>query len=207
VKEEIRPPTVAGQWPPASSTSRPPPWPCWRLACSPRCYLLACPRNLVASSSKRSQSFTLAPPLSVRRRDLRSPTEFILLLTPQPSWSLLQLRSILAHQLGQLVLSPLVGTVSQFPLTELRHGRLHTWPGGHRPSPAKPLTPTRAREPQDAPQRFPSLPTSVHWPEIRFSPTSSALDSRPGTSRDNLKFSRGLIAQTVTQVNALRTCL
>ena len=54
----------------------------------------------------------------------------------------------------------------------------------------------------------PLLPTSTPTPKLRSPTSSPVFSSRPGTTRNNWKFSRGLIAQTVTQVNsAVRTCL
>jgi len=54
----------------------------------------------------------------------------------------------------------------------------------------------------------PLPPTSTPTSKLQSPTSSSVFSSRPGTSRDNLKFPRGLTAQTVTQVNsALWTCL
>jgi len=54
----------------------------------------------------------------------------------------------------------------------------------------------------------PLPPTSTPTPKLRTPTSSSVFSTRPGTPCNNLKFSRGLIGQTVTQVNsAIRTCL
>jgi hypothetical protein len=54
----------------------------------------------------------------------------------------------------------------------------------------------------------PMPPTSTPAPKPRSPASSPVSSSRPGTSGDNLMFPRGLIAETVTQVNsAIRTCL
>ena len=54
----------------------------------------------------------------------------------------------------------------------------------------------------------PMPPTSTPAPKPRSPASSPVSSSRPGTSGDKLMFPRGLIAETVTQVNsAISTCL
>jgi hypothetical protein len=48
----------------------------------------------------------------------------------------------------------------------------------------------------------PSLPTSINRPEPSLAGASSAQKTRPGASRRNRSFPRGLSVQTVTQMNS-----
>jgi hypothetical protein len=53
----------------------------------------------------------------------------------------------------------------------------------------------------------PSPPTSINRPEPSLAGASSAQKSRPGASRQNRSFSRGLSAKTVTQVNSTNSAV